>query len=235
MKKCIILSTLSLSACAILSNTSNVPDYSYENTHILDNVIKNYETCIVIDNNKTSYKKGVKKLNSDPFLGKESYSPANVKKTKRAYDYAFDNIVCENPVEIYRKITVSSIVYPGTCVGQSYAGSVYTGGTTYSSGYGTASAIGNTVYGSYSGISNSHMNSIPIYDTYTYLCIKEQYVIEIKFYNGSKYIGKISNKHWTSNDPDYTINAFTQEFIDLVNRENTNRIASYSLWGKSKE
>ncbi len=213
MKKHSIFFVLLLVGCA-----KQVPVYTYENAHIIDEALQGKDVCIIIDNDKTIYEKGVEKLSTNPFLGEEGYSAGNVEKSKREYDYAFVNDSCKNPINLSRKIKVSGIIYPGTCTESVYAGSVYTGSTTYSSGYGSASAIGNSVYGSYSGTSNTYVNSIPIYNTHRYACIKENYLTEIEFYKDKKYVGKIRNKYWDSTDTDYTIDVFTEEFIKLLNK-----------------
>ena len=213
MKKTFLFFVLFLGACA-----KQVPVYTYENAHIIDEALKDDDVCIIIDNDKTIYEKGVERLSTNPFLGEEGYSATSVEKSKRKYDYAFINDSCKKPLNLSRNIKVSGIIYPGTCAERVYAGSVYTGSTTYSSGYGSASAIGNSIYGSYSGTSNTYVNSIPIYNTHRYACIKEDYLTEIEFYQDSKYVGKIRNKYWTAEDTDYTIDVFTEEFIKLLNK-----------------
>ena len=213
MKKTPYVFILLLAACA-----KNVPVYTYENAHIVDDALREDDACIIIDNDKTVYEKGVEKLSINPFLGEEGFSTNSVNRSKRTYDYAFVNDSCKKPISLSRTIKVSGIVYPGTCTESVYAGSVYTGSTTYSSGYGSASAIGNSIYGSYSGTSNTYVNSIPVYNTHRYACIKENYLTEIEFYQDSKYVGKIRNKYWEDTDTDYTIDVFTEEFIKLLNK-----------------
>lgn len=210
-QKIMMLFVLLLGACA-----KQVPFYTYENTHNLDAILQTQNSCIVIDNDNTKYTKGVERLTSNPFLGDEGFSANSVEKTERNYDFAFVNTSCENPIVISRNIKVSGIIYPDTCTEQVYAGSVYTGSTTYSSGYGSASMIGNTAYGSYSGTSNTYVNSIPIYNTHRYGCIRERYLTDIEFYQGSNYIGKIRNKYWTQDDTDETIDTFTEEFLEIL-------------------
>ena len=202
-----------LSACA-----KEVPLYTYENTHVLDDRLQSKDVCLVIDNSSTTYERGTEKLDLNPFLGEEGYSADSVTKTKRNYDYAFVNESCKDPVSIQRKIKVSGIVYPGTCTESVYAGSVYTGSTTYSSGYGSATRIGNSAYGSYSGTSNTYVNSIPIYNTHRYPCIKENYLTDIEFYHDKEYIGKIRNKYWSSDDTDETIDVFTEEYLKILEK-----------------
>ena len=213
MKNSRILVVLVLSAC------TSIPDYTYENTHILDNMMQENDTCIIIDNDKTIYEKGVKKLDIDPFLGEEKYSPNSVEKTKRNYELKYVNNTCKNPISISMHIKVSSIVFPGTCAQSVYAGSVYTGSTTYSSGYGMATAYGNRVYGSYSGVSQTQINSTPMYNTYHYSCMKELYVIDISFYKDSKYIGYIRSDTWRSEyDTNETIGRYIEDFIDILQK-----------------
>ena len=149
-------------------------------------------------------------------MGDEGFSADSVGKTKRDYDYAFVNDSCENPVIISRNIKVSGIIYPGVCTEEIYAGSIYTGSTTYSSGYGSASTIGNTAYGSYSGTSNTYVNSIPVFNTHRYACTKENYLTEIEFYKDSEYVGKIRGKYWTEDDTDYVIDVFSEEFLKII-------------------
>lgn len=214
MRKNVIFFVLVLGACA-----KQVPVYTYENAHIIDEALQGDDVCIIIDNDKTNYEKGVERLSTNPFLGEEGYSADFINKSKREYDYAFVNDTCKNPINISRNIKVSGIVYPGTCTERVYAGSVYTGSTTYSSGYGSANMIGNSVFGSYSGTSNTYVNSIPVYNTHRYACIKENYLTEIEFYKDKKYLGKIRNKYWDDTDADYTIDVFTEEFIKLLNKK----------------
>lgn len=214
MLKKIILTILLLSACS-----QGVPVYTYENTHIIDNILLDDDVCITIDNNKTTYEKGVEKLESNPFLGDEGYSADAVKKTKRDYEHTFKNTSCKNPITIHRDIKVSGIIYPGTCSENVYAGSYNAGSTTYSSGYTYGNRIGNSVYGSYSGVSNTITNSVPVYNTRHYSCIKENYLTDIDFYYDSKYLGKIRNKYWESTNADSTIDMFTKEFLDILNKE----------------
>lgn len=205
MKKTSCLFLLLLAACA-----KNVPVYTYEDAHIMDNVLQEKDTCIIIDNEKTVYEKGVEQLSANPFLGSEGYSASAVKKTKRSYEHAFENTSCKNPITIRRDIKVAAIVYPGTCSESVYAGSYNAGSTTYSSGY--------INRGYYSGTSNTITNSIPVYNTHNYACTKENYLTEIEFYQDSKYIGKIRNKYWEDTNADYTIDVFTEEFIKLLQK-----------------
>lgn len=214
MKNKIIYIVFALSACA------TDPMYIYENNHVLDDMLQGKDMCVVIDNSKTIYEKGVKTLEISPFLGEEGYSPDSVEKTERKYKYNFVNDTCKNPVSISMHIKVSSLVFPGTCAQAMYAGSVYTGSTTYSSGFGSATAIGNRVYGSYSGVSNTQIHSTPMYNTYMYPCMKETYVIDISFYKDSKYIGKIRSKEWSyESDTNDTIGVFIEDFIRILNKE----------------
>lgn len=210
-KKNILLVLFLLGACA-----KPVPFYTYENAHILDTILQTEDSCIVLDNDNTKYEKGVERLTTNPFLGDEGFSANSVKKTKRDYDYAFINDSCKNPISISRSIKVSGITYPDVCSEKVYAGSIYTGSTTYSSGYGSATRIGNSAYGSYSGTSSTHVNSIPVFNTHRYACTKETYLTEIEFYHGTDYVGKIGSKYWTEDDTDYVIDAFSEEFIKIV-------------------
>lgn len=206
MKKALYLSFLLLAACA-----KNVPVYTYENAHVVDDALQKTDTCIIIDNEKTVYEKGVEQLSTNPFLGSEGYSASSVKKTKRTYENAFENTSCKNPITIRRDIKVAAIVFPGTCSERVYAGSYNAGSTTYSSGY-------TNYYGGYSGTSNTITNTIPVYNTRNYACMKENYLTEIEFYQDSNYIGKIRNKYWEDTNSDYTIDVFTEEFIKLLQK-----------------
>ena len=206
-----LLFVLLLGACA-----KKIPFYIYENAHNLDSIIQTQDSCIVIDNDRTIYEKGVDKLTTNPFWGNESLSANQVKKTKRNYDYSFVNKSCPNPIIISRDIKVSGIVYPDTCEESVYAGSVYTGSTTYSYGHGSANMIGNSAFGSYSGVSNTYVNSIPIFNKHRYACTRENYVTEIEFYHDSDYVGKIQSKYWSTEDTDYVIDAFTEEFLKIL-------------------
>ncbi len=213
MKKIFFIIPILLTAC-----TKPVPFYTYENTHILDKQLAAENTCVIILNNKTEYSKGTKKLDSNPFLGDEGFSAGVVEKIERPYDYAFINKKCENPIELTRKIQVSGIIYPGVCAEQVYAGSVYTGSTTRTTGYGSANLIGNTAFGSYTGTTNTFVNSIPVYNTHRYACIKENYLTEIEFYHNDEYVGAIRNKYWEEQNPDETIDKFTEEFLEIVSK-----------------
>ncbi len=212
-KRAIILVFIFLIACSRF-----VPAYNYENTHLLDYTLQKDDVCVVIDNHKTNYAKGVQRLNIDPFLGNEPYNPNHVIKQRRKYNHNYENKLCKNPIQISRNIKVSSIVYPGICTQLVYAGSVYTGSSTYSSGYGSATAFGNNIYGSYSETSNTDIHSIPMYNTYRYNCIKEKYLTEIEFFINSKYLGKIENEEWNEYNTDYTIDVYTDEFIKILNK-----------------
>lgn len=198
-----------LNACA-----GNVPMYNYENMHTLDFALQNNNMCVVIDNQRTLYAKGVQRLGIDPFLGNEDYSPDNVFKTRRNHNYVYKNKSCKNPIKISRYIKVSSIVYPGICEEQVYAGSVYTGSTTYSYDFGYNS----NMYGSYPDNATTNFKSVPVYNTHRYPCIKERYFTEIEFYQNSKYLGKIENKFWNTYDTDYIIDVYTKEFIKILNK-----------------
>ena len=211
MKRHLLLLPIVLSACS-----KTIPFYTYENTHVLDEKLAQKNVCLIIDNKKTQYKKGTKELDSDPFLGNEGFSSSAVDKTTRDYDYAFVNDSCKSPIKLTRKIEVSGIFYPGTCSEKVYAGSVYTGSSTYSSGRASATLIGNNILGSYSGTTDTYIDSIPIYNTRRYPCIKEQYLTQIEFYHDSKYVGKIRNKYWSTSDTDETIDVFTEEFLRIL-------------------
>lgn len=211
MKQMCYVSLLVLSACA-----KPVPFYVYEKTNVLDQIVTQENTCLVVDNERTEYSKGTKKLDANPFLGEEGFAASSVQKDERTYDYAFVNTECKDPIKLTRKIEVSGIVYPGTCAERVYAGSVYTGSTTRSSGYGSASMIGNSVFGSYSGTTNTYINSIPVYNTHRYACIKENYLTEVEFYKDSEYVGMIRNKYWEAQNPDETIDVFTEEFLRIL-------------------
>lgn len=212
-KRAIISVFIFLTACSRF-----VPIYNYENTHILDYALQKDDVCIVIDNHKTSYAKGVQRLYTDPFLGNETYNPNYVNKYRRNYNHNYENKSCKNPIRISRNIKVSSIVYPGICTELLYAGSIYTGSSTYSSGFGSATALGNSIYGSYSGTSNTYTHSIPMFNTHRYSCIKEKYLTEIEFFINSRYLGKIENEEWNEYNTDYTIEVYTEEFIKILNR-----------------
>lgn len=198
-----------------LSSCTNDIVYTYENTHIIDNLLQDDDICIVIDNNKTTYEKGVEKLESNPFLGDEGYSANSVKKTKRDYEQDFKNTSCKKPITIRRDIKVAGIVYPDTCSESVYAGSYNTGSTTYLSGYN---------YGyNYSRTAHTVHHSVPVYNTHHYSCIKENYLTDIDFYYDSKYLGKIRNKYWESQNANSTIDTFTKEFLNIINKEKTQK------------
>jgi len=211
MRKTLYIVMLVLSACA-----KPAPFYIYEKTNVLDQAVTQKNTCLVIDNEYTEYSKGTETLDSNPFLGDEAFSPSSIKKDAKIYDYAFINDKCENPIKLTRKIKVSGIVFPDICAERVYAGSVYTGGTTITSGYGSANVVGNNVFSSYSGTTNTYINSFPVYNTHRYACMKENYITEIEFYKDSEYLGAIRNKYWEAQNPDETIDIFTEEFLKIL-------------------
>ena len=87
-KKSIVSVFIFLTACSRF-----VPMYKYENTHLLDYALQNDDVCVVIDNNKTSYAKGVQKLHTTPFLGNEPYNPHYVSKYRRNYNHNTEEFI----------------------------------------------------------------------------------------------------------------------------------------------
>lgn len=196
-----------LTAC-----TSEQPlEFSYKNLHKLDKDLVQPNACLVINNNKTIFKKGHKNLSIDPFLGQEGYSTASVSKQNRPYDNQYENQSCKNPIELTRKIEVSSISYPSSCIHFQYAGNIYTGSTTS--------------YNSWNDTITTDIHSRAIYNPIEYACVRTSYYIDIDFYKGNQHIGNIESGKWQNHrDMDDTINKFTRTFIDNVRQDYMDKV-----------
>jgi hypothetical protein len=212
MKKLLSIICIFLYGCAGTSEHT----YKYEIKDFFNTKIKKNNTCIMIDNEKTIYERGTKMLSVNPFVGEEGYSASKVEKEKHAYNHNYNNENCENPIYITRQISISGLIYPDTCNGTQYAGSIPMGGNTYT--------YGNNYGGFYYGNSITNTYNIPIYNSYNYSCTQARYFTQIKFFEGKKYIGKIEDEYWNSDNTDETIETLTKTFISkLEQKENTKK------------
>ena len=201
MKKLPIFFVLLLCGCA----GNKIPEYRYENAHKIDGEITQKNTCIVIDNEKTTYKWGHMDLGGNPFrVGEGKFDPGKVSKTKASYDYDFDNDKCKNPITIRRAIEVSSISYPDICWSSEYVGTSYHGATTS--------------YNSFTNTTNTSISGINHYKNVPYNCIKTSRLIEVNFYKDKTYLGQMQNQRWNESNESETIDDFTAEFIKITTK-----------------
>lgn len=189
-----------LSACA----GPTMPTYKYTNNHKLDKVLEKCDSCLQIDNSKTTYKKGHKNLAISPFLGQEGYSADSVSKQSQKYEQEYYSDNCKNPVKLQRKIEVSSISYPDTCYGASYAGSVYTGATT----------------NYYGNMATTYIHTMPVYNTTAYQCMRTLYLTNIDFYQDKTHVGSIKSEFWSEySNIDEVVGSFTSAFLSSVKND----------------
>ena len=183
-------------------------DYDYENTHKIEDFLNVHDSCVVFD--ETQFQTGFKELNENPFYSNDpfeknlGYGRSDIKMTKREYDKEINNYKCTNPIKVRREINIYSISIPDVCEKASYAGSVYTGSTSYI-GYGRV---------------NTFNNSFPVYNKELVPCRKTAFLTEIKFYKDKIYLGHISDKYWNYNNLYHDkIFTYTYQFRDILELE----------------
>jgi hypothetical protein len=173
----------------------------YEITDVSEKNVKE-NSCYNIG--ETDYYEGYEPLQSDPFYHSDGYSSDNVKLAKKNWNPAYEYRCPSNDknIKLKREIKVASIGYPDICSHTYKTGHVNTGSSTSVNCYGSSCYANTTNHG---------------YDTYAteyYECTAIKSLVEVKFYEKNKYMGKIRDKYWTKTDSEKTMNDFTTEFLD---------------------